>query len=66
MQCLNAMTKYVSLESFEEVSELCEKAVNAIAVNIEAGKVMKVRWNACYVSHHLFVSSCIFDRASEE
>ena len=50
LQCLNAMTKYVSLESFDEVAELCDKAVDAIAVNIEAGKVMKVRWNACYVS----------------
>ena len=53
LQCLNAMTKYVSLESFDEVAELCDKAVDAIAVNIEAGKVMKVRWNACYVSTSL-------------
>ena len=44
------MTKFVSLESFKEVGELCDKAVDAIVVNIETGKVMKVRWNACYVS----------------
>ena len=52
------MTKFVSLESFKEVGELCDKAVDAIVVNIETGKVMKVRWNACYVSTntvpHLF------------
>ena len=52
------MTKYVSLESFEEVAELCGKAVDAIAVNIETGKVMKVRWNACYVRNdtHLLIA----------
>ena len=44
------MTKFVSLESFKEVGELCDKAVDAIVANIETGKVMKVRWNACYVS----------------
>lgn len=50
MQCLNAMTIFVGLEAFPEVGNLCDKAVDAIAANIKTGKVMKVRWNACYAA----------------
>jgi hypothetical protein len=44
------MTKFVGLDGFQEVDELCEKAVDAIVLNIASGKVMKVRWNACYAA----------------
>ena len=44
------MTSYVALENFKEVQDLCEKAVEAIVLNISSGKVMKVRWNACYAA----------------
>lgn len=44
------MTKFVDLSDFKEVDELCEKAIDGILVNISSGKVMKVRWNACYAA----------------
>ena len=50
LQCLDSMTSFVALENFKEVQDLCEKAVEAIVLNISNGKVMKVRWNACYAA----------------
>lgn len=44
------MTKFIDLSDFKEVDELCEKAIDGILVNISGGKVMKVRWNACYAA----------------
>ena len=50
LQCLDGMSKFVCIEEYPEVAELCLEAVDAIAKNIANGKVMKVRWNACYAA----------------
>lgn len=64
LQCLNAMTKFVGLDEFQEVDCLCEKAVDAISVNISTGKVMKVRWNACYAAGGV-LKTTIVSRSSQ-
>ena len=50
LQCLDGMSKFICIEEYSEVGELCREAVDAIAKNISGGKVMKVRWNACYAA----------------
>ena len=50
LQCLDGMSKFICIEEYPEVSDLCREAVHAIAKNISCGKVMKVRWNACYAA----------------
>ena len=44
IQCLGAMTKWVQLDEFKEVEEICSNAVDAVIMNVSGGKVMKVRW----------------------
>lgn len=50
LQCLDAMTKWIQLGDFKEVGDMFKNAVNAIVINVSSGKVMKVRWNACYAA----------------
>lgn len=44
------MTKWVQLSDFKEVEEICSNAIDAVVAAISKGKVMKVRWNACYAA----------------
>jgi len=53
IQCLGAMTKWVQLSDFKEVEEICSNAIDAVVAAISKGKVMKVRWNACYAAGNI-------------
>ena len=65
------MTKWVQLNDFQEVEDICSSAVDAIVMNVSSGKVMKVRWNACYAAggilrtRNLFRSESFNDKLIE-
>ena len=65
------MTKWVQLNDFQEVEDICSSAVDAIVMNVSCGKVMKVRWNACYAAggilrtRNLFRSESFNDKLVE-
>ena len=60
LQCLDSLMKWQVLQNNKDVQQLCEETVNAVCLNISTGKVMKVRWNACYASGGILKTQSLF------
>jgi len=55
VRCIGNMLNYISpdLISDTEYQEMMGAGTKAIISNIQSGKIMKIRWNACYASANL-------------
>ena len=51
VRCLDGIyTDVPGMADNEEFIEVCSKLISTITMNVESGKAMKIRWNACYAA----------------
>ena len=69
IRCLDGIyTDIPGMSSNEEFIQVCADLIGTIKANVEAGRAMKVRWNACYAASNCLKPLTLFrnKRLSEE